>query len=89
MIERRKITRSEVAQKAHIFSGASRSVLECTALNISGRGGKIALGRLYALPGRFLLSFDDFQSARSCRLVWSKGNFLGVQFCEASEPKAI
>lgn len=87
MIERRKTSRSDVAQKAHVFSGVSRTTLECTALNISQGGGKIGLAQLYAMPGRFLLSFDDFESARNCRLIWSKGNFVGVQFCQATEPK--
>ena len=84
MIERRKIARSDVATRTLIFFGARRTVLECTALNLSCKGGKIALDRLYALPPRFLLSFDQFSTARNCRLVWSKGNFAGVQFHQAA-----
>jgi hypothetical protein len=84
MIERRKTARSDVATRACIFFGARRTVLECTALNLSSKGGKIALDRLYALPRRFLLSFDDFGTARNCRLIWSKGNFVGVQFRQAA-----
>ena len=85
MIERRKTVRGEVATRASVFCGTRRAVLECTALNLSPRGGKIALDRLYALPRRFLLSFDEFSTARSCQLIWSKGNFVGVQFREACD----
>jgi hypothetical protein len=83
MIERRKVTREDVATRAFIFCGARRTVLDCTALNLSRRGGKIALDRLFALPRRFVLSFDDFCTARNCQLIWSKGNFVGVRFRQA------
>jgi hypothetical protein len=82
MVERRKRARREVASRASLFCGTRRIVLGCTALNLSNRGGKIALDRLYALPRRFLLSFDEFGTARNCELIWSKGNFVGVQFRE-------
>lgn len=84
MVERRKLAREEVASRASLFCGARRTVLGCTALNLSSRGGKIALDRLHALPQRFLLSFDEFGTARNCKLIWSKGNFVGVQFHEAA-----
>jgi hypothetical protein len=84
VVERRKVARSDIATRAFVFFGAKRSVLECTALNLSSKGGKIALDRVYALPRRFLLSFDDFGTARNCSLVWSKGNFVGVQFQKAA-----
>jgi PilZ domain len=89
MIERRKVIRSDVATVASVFFGARGSVMRCTALNLSSHGGKIALDRLYALPRRFLLSFDNFNSAQNCRLVWSKGNFVGVQFGAAAWPRKV
>jgi hypothetical protein len=87
MIERRKVIRSDVATVASVFFGAKGTVMRCTALNLSSGGGKIALDRLYALPRCFLLSFDNFSSAQNCRLIWSKGNFVGVQFNAAEWPR--
>ncbi|WP_291846610.1 PilZ domain-containing protein [Bradyrhizobium sp.] len=87
MIERRKEVRTDVATVASVFFGAKRSMMRCTALDLSSSGGKIALDRLYALPQRFLLSFDHFSSAQNCRLVWAKGNFVGVAFGAAALPR--
>jgi len=88
MTELRSIPRTEVATRAFIFFGSRRAVMECTALDLSTGGGKIALDRLYALPRHFLLSFDDFRSAKNCELIWSRGNFVGVQFRPAAGAKA-
>jgi hypothetical protein len=84
MVERRKTVRSDVATRAITFFGANRSILSCAALDLSSKGAKIALDRPYALPPRFLLSFDNLDTARNCRLIWSKGNFAGVQFIKAA-----
>jgi PilZ domain len=81
---RRKNTRADVAKEAAVFFGSSRTVLSCAALDLSRKGAKIALNRPYVLPSRLLLSFDGFQTARSSRVVWSKGNFVGVEFVEPS-----
>jgi hypothetical protein len=84
MIERRKVPRTEAATRAVIFCGVRRTVLGCTALNLSEEGGKIGLDRPYAMPRQFMLSFDELNTARNCQLVWAKGNFVGVQFCQAA-----
>jgi PilZ domain len=81
---RRRNTRTDVAKEAAVFFGSSRVMLSCAALDLSKRGAKIALNRPYALPQRLLLSFDGFETARSSRVVWSKGNFAGVEFVEPS-----
>ncbi|HVX99481.1 MAG TPA: PilZ domain-containing protein [Pseudorhodoplanes sp.] len=86
MIERRTSVRTEVMEEAGLFFSASRSIFHGAALNISASGAKLALDRLYALPPRFLLSFDGFNSAQSCSVVWSRGNFLGVRFEPATLP---
>jgi hypothetical protein len=80
----RKATRADVARAAVVFFGSTRTVLSCAALDLSKKGAKIALNRPYILPKRLLLSFDNFETARSSRVVWSKGNCAGVEFIEAS-----
>jgi len=86
MNERRKTVRSNISEAASLFFSPARNFFQCAALDLSGKGAKIALDRLYALPNCFLLSFDHFATARNCRVVWSKGNFVGVQFREAATP---
>jgi hypothetical protein len=89
MIERRKRVRTEVSEEAHLFFSASRNIFHGAVLNVSAVGAKVALDRLYALPQRFLLSFDQFNSAQTCSVVWSRGNFLGVRFEPAVLPAAV
>jgi hypothetical protein len=88
MNERRNTVRSDISETASLFFSPSRNIFDCAALDLSAQGAKIALDRLYALPSRFLLSFDHLATARNCRIVWSKGNFVGVQFQEATTPLA-
>jgi PilZ domain len=81
---RRRNTRADIAKEAAVFFGSSRTMLPCAALDLSKRGAKIALGRPYVMPRRLLLSFDNFETARSSRVVWTRGNFAGVEFIEPS-----
>ncbi|TFV27191.1 PilZ domain-containing protein [Bradyrhizobium frederickii] len=78
MIERRKLERIEVDEVAYIFGdGAS---LRCRVINMSDQGAAIELpSRSYVNP-TFKLMFDKDRSVRSCRLVWSSDNLIGVKF---------
>jgi PilZ domain len=80
MTERRRRARGDISSEVSFFFASGRSVLHGAALNISNTGAKLALDRFYALPRRFLLSFDQFTTAQSCSVMWSRGNFLGVKF---------
>ena len=86
MKERRRQLRADFSSEASFFFGPSRRVFDGVALNISGAGAKLALDRFYALPRSLLLSFDQFNTAQNCRVVWSRGNFLGVEFAPAKLP---
>jgi PilZ domain-containing protein len=88
MKERRRHLRSDISSEAFFFFGSSGNVLHGAALNISGAGASLALDRFYALPRNLLLSFDHFNTGQSCRVVWSRGNFLGVEFEPAKLPVA-
>ncbi|RTE91228.1 PilZ domain-containing protein [Bradyrhizobium sp. LVM 105] len=78
MIERRKLERIEVDEVAYIFGdGAS---LRCRVINMSDQGAAIELpSRSYVNP-TFKLMLDKDRSVRSCRLVWSSDNLIGVKF---------
>jgi len=84
MKNRRKFDRLEIAKEAAVLIGASKTFLPCVALDISRKGAKIAMSRPYALPKRMLLSFDNFETARSSQTIWTKGNLVGIEFVEAT-----
>lgn len=86
MPERRRRPRKEISSDGYLFFGPSRGVFHCAALNVSTGGAKLALDRFYALPGKFVLSFDQFTTAQSCRMIWARGNFVGVKFEPANLP---
>jgi len=86
MTERRRNRRTEISSDASFFFGTSKSIFQGAALDISNAGAKLAMDRFYALPKNFLLSFDQFNTGQSCRVVWSRGNFLGVHFEPARLP---
>jgi PilZ domain len=79
-------TRTSIDHGAWLFFGEQRPVFDCVVRDISESGAKIALDRLYALPKDFLLSFDNFATAKNCRFVWMQGNFVGVKFQPAVLP---
>jgi hypothetical protein len=83
MTERRKTDRLDAAKEALVFFASNKSIMHCVAVNFSKKGAKIALNRPYAVPRRLLLSFDSFDTARSSRVVWSRGNFAGLEFIKA------
>jgi len=35
---------------------------------------------LNVLPPNFELSFDNFRTVRKCRLIWRRGDFIGIAF---------
>lgn len=88
MKEQRSNRRVTVNGAASLFFGRQRSVLDCAVQDISEHGARIALDKIYALPKDFLLSFDNFATARNCRFVWMQGNFVGVKFQTATFPAA-
>lgn len=87
MIERRRAVRESVETGGTLFFAPRRELLNCAALDYSDKGVKLALDRLYALPQSFLLSFDGLRTACNCRLIWSRRNFVGIQFQNASTPR--
>jgi hypothetical protein len=36
--------------------------------------------KVTVLPLNFLLSFDGFATAKTCRLIWRDGDYVGVTF---------
>ena len=76
--ERRKLKRIDVDEVAYIFGdGAS---LRCRVVNMSEQGAAIELPTKRYVNSTFRLMLEKDRIIRSCRLVWSSGDRIGVSF---------
>ena len=80
MKERRAIERTAVAKGALLFFSEKTGVHSCCVRDITKSGAGLRTQDLPILPLSFLLSFDDFQTARKCQIIWRENDFLGVKF---------
>ena len=80
LLERREIGRTKVAKQARLFFSAQQGPIDCSVRDITNAGAGIRADGLNILPLNFELSFDNFHTARGCRLMWRDGDFLGAAF---------
>ena len=78
--ERREIGRARINRNALLFFRGQTGVFSCCVRDVTNSGAGIRLERLNVLPVEFDLSFDNFRTVRSCRLVWRDAGFVGVSF---------
>jgi hypothetical protein len=67
-------------KSALLFFSRRTGVRPCYVRDATAVGAGIRLDHLTMLPLNFLLSFDKFETVRSCRLTWRDGDFVGVAF---------
>jgi len=80
MKERRSFDREWVAKGALLFFSERTGVHSCCVRDITKSGAGIRTQNLPILPLNFLLSFDNFRTARQCQMIWRDNDFLGVKF---------
>jgi hypothetical protein len=80
IFERRSIGRTSISKGALLYLGGQVGVQSCTVVDVTNLGAGIRLGDVQLLPLTFELTFDNFRTARDCRLIWRDGNHLGVAF---------
>jgi hypothetical protein len=78
--ERRKQERIETDEIAYIFGDGSS--LCCRVVNISAHGAAVELPEARHMRSRFNLMMVKDRVIRSCRLIWSTGDRIGVQFMD-------
>ena len=77
----RQDNRNKVDRVAWISVGDGLPLRNCTLIDISGSGAKLALEKDYDIPDIFSLWLSRHGHPRySCRVVWSHQNKIGVQF---------
>jgi hypothetical protein len=86
MSEKRRIQRTQVLKGAKIIFGNRSCLLDCVVKNLTNSGARLELPSLIGIPPSFELSFDQGRIMRSCRVMWQKGNNIGVSFGGAANP---
>jgi hypothetical protein len=78
MTERRKLERIDVNWVAYISGDGA--ALRCRVVNMSEEGAAVELPSKRHVNSTFKLMLEKDRIIRSCRLVWSSGNLIGVSF---------
>lgn len=78
--ERRKTERTEVDEVAYLAGDGSS--MRCRVLNLSDRGAAIELPEKRLMRSQFTLMLERDRTTRSCRLIWSSGDRIGVEFLD-------
>lgn len=77
--ELRKSARTWMRKKAAIRTRGG-SLMHCTVMDLSRDGACLQIASTLGIEGDVDLSFDNFHSQRSCKVIWRKANRLGVTF---------
>ena len=80
MAERRQVDRSKTTRGALIFSELQRGVFSCGVRDISDTGVGLRLNDNDVINQIFKITFDNFSNVQSCRVVWSRGRYIGATF---------
>jgi hypothetical protein len=80
MEERRKEPRQRTLKGAKIVFHDHRTVLDCTARNLTEEGASLVVGNTVSLPDTFKLTIPADKFERSCRIRWRRGDRVGVEF---------
>ena len=78
--DRRLVGRTRVAKGALLFFKGRIGARGCSVTDVTNRGAGIRTHDLSVIPTSFELTFDNFRTIRKCRLIWRKGDFLGLAF---------
>ena len=78
IVERRELQRIDVDEVAYISGDGSS--LRCRVVNMSAQGAAIELPTKRHVNSTFTLMLQKDRIIRSCRLVWSSGDQIGVSF---------
>lgn len=77
--ERRQAVRHRVLKGGKIVFNAGRSVIDCQVRNVTEAGARIKVAAVVGVPAEFELRITG-ETPRQCRVVWHKGQEIGVAF---------
>jgi hypothetical protein len=82
MPERRTTTRRRVLKTGTIDFGLGG--VPCTVRNLSVGGATLELSSPWGMPDKFDLMISSEHLRRTCRVIWRRGQKLGVAFAGRS-----
>jgi hypothetical protein len=80
VIDRRSFGRTLIVKGARLLFGEEADLRPCTVRDVTNHGAGIYAPNLHVVPLDFALSFDNFRTLRTCRLIWRHREFFGVTF---------
>ena len=83
-MERRRVQRHRVLQKAYIIFNNRRSTLTCRVRDVSTHGARLKLADVAIVPKQFILYFPVDNRERPCEVVWRSLDQLGVKFLDVT-----
>lgn len=78
-MKKRRVAIRRKIHKAGLIVVGSRPVI-CTIHNLSATGAALSLKHPSDLPDTFVLILEMEHRRRRCRVVWRRGNGIGVTF---------
>ena len=84
MAERRQTDRLKTSDGALIFFGQERGVFSCALRDINDVGIGLRLNDPDVIAGTFKITMDNFTSGQSCRMIWSRGRYIGAAFLDVA-----
>lgn len=79
-IEQRRSMREYVRFPAWVDTGAGGALRDCTVLDVSEDGARIAISAPTELPDEFYLVLSRYGARRRCRLVWRSAKEAGLSY---------
>jgi hypothetical protein len=78
--DRRALDRLSFYRTALLSIPGHITLQSCSVRDITNKGAGIRLHGIVAMPLNFQMSFDEFRTSQSCRLIWRDGDFAGFAF---------
>ncbi len=78
--EKRRFTRDVVRKSAKVFCGGQSSPHDCLVWDLTSEGACLRFASNLRVSEKVELSFDQFRSSRTCRVVWQEIDRVGVRF---------
>jgi hypothetical protein len=84
--EQRRDPRHQLSLKCWIVCEDGKRI-ECHAQNFSKEGAFLTVDSAEQIPSHFTLAMTvDGQVSRSCRVAWTNGDKIGVEFISSKSP---
>lgn len=78
--ERRQFGRQRVFKGAKVIVNSGHALYDCTIRDLSPKGARIRLNTAFTAPDTFDLRIAGSGKDAHCRVVWQRGDEIGVEF---------